>query len=59
MGAAENHLLPTPSYRRGSPSSEFPLGVARGVSQLPHSFIHSLIDGVMSFIHTFIHWSKA
>lgn len=59
MGASGNHLLPTLSYRRGHPSSEFPLGRAGEVSQLPHSFVHSLIDGVMSFIHAVIHWSKA
>lgn len=58
MGATENHLLTPLSYRRGRPSSY--LGVPsvgpEEVSQLPHSFIHSLTHSlrVMSFIHSLV-----
>lgn len=54
MGASGNHLLPTLSYRRGRPSSEFPLGRAEEVSQLPHSFVHSLIDVIHSRSHSLV-----
>lgn len=60
MGATENHLLPPLSCRRRCPSSclEVPTVGPEEVSQLPHSFIHSLtqslVGGVMSFIHSLV-----